>query len=697
MKIELYQVPHLLLDSSTYLGSLSQPTYEELNVNLNNLRRIELLLPLDKVNYNYIKVIESSNMYYYYILDNIRYHNGNQRYVDYRLDVFRTVKELSQGNIDLRLTKFSEILTFNDNEKESYFYKNQDIKLGAEKLEDTRGIRLQIHNNFEVNRRLNEIKWVYIWLQPKARVLEPGLDNFYQYKIDQGLVDKVIELRHDQFPLDSIQNYQSTTRPLYIPANAPWDQPWADDYIVGQLYKDITQNRYVRYEQERVGVWPFTAEVRRFVNVRNPVKRTVYLDNLANVSNQDLPNSAYCIVLPTKNISVFDQLGEVELSWSVDNVLPFIMDVGSDNNWISNMVDLKISNMPPIEFNNDKFVVNTYGSNGLRINVKGNSIEIPGFKGDIYTAKDSEYDTNDIYIPSLITKPEDLIKCAHSLPSSEMVSKSNLIYKKYYLSVFENRVELDLPKLMNDGATQLYLYEDIQPGRSSIILGFAPSVNGNIETLKYLIHSGSALSLDRDLSLPTFNSSYESYISNNKNFIKQAELSRNTQLQQGLINSGSQVLGASAVSLSMEAYNPANSMIRAAGSAANTLISYNAQKKQFGWSVENMKGAPGSYKNASTTTSMILTLMMGGYWLEVFTSNDFDKQLYDDTISEIGYNYYDMRFKLSEVFTLLNNQSSKSRGFIQGRLIGVDFSDHNLNILSYILNEELNKGVKIYT
>lgn len=680
MKLELYQVPHLLLNSSTYLGSLNQPVYYELNVNLNNLRNIKLILPVNYSNYNYIKVIDGGK-FYYYILDNFKYYNNDQVELDYRLDVVRTFSERRDGDLDVRLTKFSELIDFNNLQKESYFWKNQDIKLSGEIFKDKNDIIIDTNHSQEVREYLSETKWLYIWLQPKSAKADDGANVAYQYKLTQRISENTISVLDKDLPKekatwDKIQ--KSWTIGFATKVN------WPSNFIVGQIYYATDTQKYYEFRE-----WSgsSTSKYRMFFVLNNYENDNVwYIKDLNPLTNQFLPTSAYCIVLPTQTMYV-NYPGRSQRKWDANSFLNIILDGDKEESWLPNIIDMQISNMPPInlsEFN----ITKTYDY----LTITSDFYGLQGLHGTVEHYKSGEKQTLYDFIPALTYKLSEPIKYNSDFKLVDKINQETLIYNKHYLSMFENRVELDIPLLVNDNALQLYLYEDIQPGRSTVMLGFAPEKN----TLEYLIHSASTLLIDRDLSLPIFTTAYEQYVSTNKNFVKQAELSRNTQLQQGLVNSGSQVLGASAVSLSMESYNPSNTLVRAAGGAANTLIAYNAQKKQFNWSVDNMKSAPGNYKGASATTSIILTLMMSGYWIENYTSTEFDKHLYADVISEIGYDYFDMRFKLSEVLDKLNNGLSQSRGFIQGRLIGIDFEDYELNILSYILNEELIKGVKVY-
>ena len=685
MKIELYQVPHLLLNSSTYLGSLNQPVYYELNVNLNNLRNIKLILPVSYTNYNYVKVIDGSK-FYYYILDNFKYYNNDQVELDYRLDVVRTFSERRDRDLDVRLTKFSELISFNDLQKESYFWKNQDIKLSGDIFKDKNDVIIDTSHYKDVGEYLDETKWLYIWLQPKDTVSDKDTNVPYQYKLTQRISENVIDVLDVDIPKDTAtwdKFRKAWTIGNGLSASDVVD--WPTEFLIEQIYYATDTEKYYIFREWTSGS---TIRKRAFEELRDYNNDDVwYINNLKPVKNQFLPTSAYCIVLPTQTIYVHYPNGS-QRKWDANSFLTMILDGDKEDSWLPNLIDMQISNIPPIDLNNLLISKNAIGS----LNIASDIYGLQGFHGTVEYYRGNVEQTLHDFIPALTYKLSEPIKYKSDFKLVDKINQETLIYNKHYLSMFENRVELDIPLLINDNALQLYLYEDIQPGRSTIMLGFAPEEN----TLEYLIHSASTLLIDRDLSLPIFTTSYEQYVSSNKNFVKQAELSRNTQLQQGLVNSGSQTLGASAVSLSMESYNPSNTLIRATGGAVNTLIAYNAQKKQFNWSVDNMKSAPGNYKGASATTSIILTLMISGYWIENYTSTDFDKHLYKDVISEIGYDYFDMRFKLSEVLDKLSNGLSQSRGFIQGRLIGVDFKDYELNILSYILNEELIKGVKVY-
>lgn len=700
MRVEFYQVPLILLNNSSYLGELSTITDRDLNVNLNDLRSIELTLPRDYIKYNYIKIIDV-NYNYFFILDNHRYSGGNMVRIFYRIDILRTLKDFNDLDYPVRLNKYSGLLPL-ENKQSLYFWKNQSIKLGGNVVSDYIPIipPIKEHDPRE-NYILRGTDWIYIWLQPKPEMLEN--DIRYQYKFKRSHISlDVVEIITSQLPeLNQPYTMDFGTGISSFP-------PLLEQYGEGTILHDLDEDLYYVIKQKMNPKWQqILMNIRimtRWVEATvAPVDKVSYaITELNPIDNEGVSIPLYALVFPTTTLkyTYWNTNGDsVSLMWGINEILPYLNDPVSENSWANNIVDLKISKVPPIDLSD----VQT-SNHGLQPTISQKQLKPLGnLHHNVKKFNSEDFDINnlvenDIFIPSVLVKPSGLVEVESQFNLDTLeVNKESLIYDKYYLSVLEDRVELDVSLLKHNGAINLLYYEDITPGRSNVLLGYVPKGELN-EQIKYLIHSPSTLSLDRDLSLPLFTSDYSDYLSTNKNFMAQAELSRKTQLTQGLINSGAQTVGAAAVSLTMPGYNPINAVARAAGGVTSSIVTYQAQNKQFNWNLDNIKSSPGSYKAANSTLMTRFNLKQTSPWITKMTSSEFDIELYEQLLEEVGYEYFDYKFSLKTVLNNLLEDYNKPLGLIQGRLTGLGLIelDVDLSILLNILHEKLQEGIGVY-
>lgn len=692
----------------------------EVNIDLKNLRKFDLLLTYyDPENSswdgfnptisNYVRVEKLPGEYYYYILESYKYENGNQARHYYNLDIIRTLKEKGMLNHEFNVKRYTNVLPMTS-EQENYFWRNQGVKLNANVRESIDNAGIKYSNNDNVQRVWENIKWIYIWLQPRKKqtASEHDEDISYQYMFEKQILENIIDVISTALPLN--QEWRK----------AKWFEPQDPGfyaYPVGQLYKATDTNLYYRFIEERrvTGKNDFGMLIydtfRRFESVTDFNYSLVkyYLPDIPYVEITNLPNNLYCLVVPTVDIEVLGfwygggiipSYSQKIRSWSVDNILPYLFDIDSNNNWNNYIADIKISNLPPFDLNDSTIWMSTkYNSTQPQINmqlqdINDNFSPLKTLTDKTITVSDTQIEDTKIFLPFLRNKPAELLELEleNGLP---LVNKENTVYKKYMLSVVEQRVELDIPLLRNDNATHLYYYEDISPGRNNIMIGYAPRFENPKETIYYLIHSPNTIIMTRDTTLPIFTDAYQSYVASNKNFIQQAELQRNTQLQQALIQSGASLVGSAAVGLTMKEYNPTASVLNSVGGAVNAFIAKDAQEKNFRWSLENMKSAPGNYKAAAATLSFMLTLDIYDVWIETFRSNNFDIVMFDNIIVNLGFEYFDFPYRLSVV---LDNayQGVGQKRFLQGRLTGITFTPTlNMPLLN-ILQQHLEEGVNIF-
>lgn len=701
MRVEFHQVPIILLSNSSYLGNLTIITDKEVNVNLRDLRNIDLFLPKDYIKYNYIKVIDNDNSYFY-ILDNYRYESGDNVRLFYKIDIIRTLRNFNNLDYNIRLNKYSGEMNLSDKQK-NYFWNNQSIKLGGNILNDNVNVfPKRLETVISGPPLLQGMQWVYIWLKPRQEQLENQVRSQYKMrKVNMGDT-AVVDKPYTSIPNPNAEYFTTFSSNYY---SIEFGHDWFDNYPVGTVFKTVDPNSgnnifYVSKQkrnswfEQLLGVIMTT----RWVEVTTePINNEIYsITDMPVIDSGSISLPLHLLAFPVDNVRFYYNTDKW-YDWGIDNVLPYLNDPTAENDWADNIVDVKISSIPPFDVtlaatfvrDNEPCIMHSgYGNfPGMLHNVKR-------FDGTVVdTDKELE---NDIYIPSLAFKPSGLLEMESDFKiQNVIVNRNNTIYNKFYISVLEDRIELDIALLKHDNATKLVYYEDISPGRSNIMLGF--TVKGDNE-LRYLVHSPSTLSLDRDLSLPLFTSAYGEYLANNKNFMAQAELSRKTQLTTGLINSGAQGVGAAAVSLTMPGYSPINAVARAAGGAANSIITYKAQQQQFKWSLDNIKSSPGSYKAANATLITRYNLGLMFPWISKYTSTDFDIELYEQLVEEIGYEYFDYKFKLRDILTNLESNYNKPTAILQGRLVGLGVTemDAEITILLSVLNEKIQEGIQVY-
>ena len=709
MIVEFYQVPIIMLNNSSYLGNLAVVEDKEVNVNLKDLRNIDLFLPKEFVKYNYIKITDD-NQNFYYMLDNYRYDSGNNVRLYYKIDVLRTIKDFNNLEYNVRLNRYSGLLDFTE-EENNYFWDNQPNKLGTNIISKYYNLRNNKSESFSGTGEsvLSEMTWVYMWIQPKAEIVEGNIP--YNYKLTRGFRDEDLVTGNDnEFP-EVGQEYFIARTSSEIKF---FGHKFFDNYPTGTVFYNTDEDLYY-ISRSRKNSWFERYFLGVFVDyawvevITKPLAFETYsLSNLRMIEdNMTLP--LYTLVFPMDTIGVQNDVDmaytDKHLRWGIDEILPYISDPEVENTWVDNVVDIKISNVAPFDISkvlrrtiNNNYVIlkgslsnHEYGEipnlyNRVR-KFGGNSLDIA-----------NEID-NDLYIPMVIEKPSGLTQLDSDFDLEHLpIDKENMIENKFYLSLLESRIELDISNLKENKAYELYFYEDVSPGRSNLLVGYVPGDLEDSDKIRYLIHSPSTLSIDRDLSAPLFTAAYNQYLANNKNFIAQAELSRKTQLTQGLVNSGSQALGATSAAISMPGYNPSNAITRAAGGAINSIISYQAQEKQFRWQLDNIKNASGSYKSASATLNTIMNLHQIKPFISKYTSNTFDKKLYNQLVKEMGYEYFDYKFRLDKILNNLNNVYSEDVAYIQGRFTNANqaSTDMKLTILLRILNERLQEGIKVY-
>lgn len=723
MKVTFYRVGSIL-DSlySTYLGNLIEVETKEVNVDVGNISQINLLLPKECSQYNYIKVEIDARNNYYYMLETWNYYNGVMLKFKYNIDVIRTLKEKNALGHLANIGRYTNVLPMTESQT-TYFWKNQGNKLGANVIDDFTGLQVNYSDDSVVQELWSQVKWVYLWLQPRLpeiKSLPAGQQLRYNYKFKKTVVESPIgDLRHYRghphlFSLGADSGPGGSVRGKYgwTFANAnDWfayeENPFFSEFQVGALYVDSFDGSYYRfvetnkllYVRTNTGdfIWQLFP-VRQLASEANfSQAETDYYLNFGRTYTQDSPNNLYCVVLPLgRNVEVHRMDGQEihqKLSWNSNNLLNHLLDVNSENTWLDYIVDMKVSLLPP--FNN---------SDNVEFRRTGASTPLIVFKDNFSPLSDSTLRTvdpstdtlvdNTIFLPSLRYKPDEVVELKTNFKLPEL-SKETMIFKKYMLATVEERVELDLPLLKVDGANTLYFYDDIGPGRNNTIVGYAPSSMDVKGRVYYLLHSPSALVMSRDTSLPTFTPYYQTYLANNKNFMQQAELQRKTELTQALIQNGASFVGAAAVGMTTGGYNPAAAMIKSVAGGINAGIAHNAQKKNFMWGVENMKSAPGNYKSANSTLSLMLGLGVFEYWMETFDTNEFDKQVFNTLLDDVGYEYMEFEYRVDEVIG--DSLVTPGKKFLQGIITGITYMEDVDAALLNILRAKLESGVNIYT
>lgn len=736
MKLSFYQIPTLFVDNASYLGELIELENTEVNVDLRNISNISLLLPNEFEKYNYIKV-EYKNKDYFYLLDTWDYYNNEKLTFRYKIDIIRTLHESNHLSNEVTVQRSSTLLDMN-NKQLHYFWKNQSTKLGADLIKNYFDASPNYSPRDIVQRAWGNTKWVYVWLQPsiiKQATTTTGQIP-YQYYFDRSSREDYITVNSYEIPLNR-ETYRykwsilvGTKEGSFVMGSqsAPFGEgvSFWNDYPINQLYYVQDLNRWYRYEAYTRTDWVVlrgptgSKSVRLKVQGFRPeaefeqnIQRT-YFNDLPIVPLGDASTNLHCLVFPTKTITVERQiligvLGADIITktfyWGIENFLPYIFDVESENSWGPMIADIKISNVSPVFGDSKTYRLESDDGVNPKIiipaSVPGTSINDLAGLNTLYinnqaATVDGETitlispDNQNIIYPALRYKQEDLVELQSpfTLPTT---NKQNVVFKKYYLSIAEDRVELDIPLLNSDGATQLYMYDDIGPGRNNTIVGFANPDLPIQERIYYLLRSPSSLFLSRDNTLPIFTSSYAAYSADNKNFIQQAELQRKTALYQGLVSGSA---GASGSAITYE--NPAAGMLSATGEAANAVIRYQSEKKLFNWQLDNLKSASGSYKAASSTISLMLSLGLMRIWLEEYETDELDINIYNRLIDDIGFEYFDYSYTLSKIIEAML-QERNNKYYLQARLTGITapYEDISLPLIN-ILYDTLLKGVNIF-
>jgi len=670
---------------------------------MKNISRIDLLLDDKYQEYNYIKVARSETDNYYYYLDSMDFYNNQLWTFKYKIDILRTLKEKEMLSHDVNVARYSNLLDMTDQQK-AYFWNNQDTKLGANLIEDYKQTAIP-YDDSETNQKVwKNMKWLYIWLQPRITQSDDinGTPQIYQYKFTKRITESIITVtKESDLPI-----YKTFYKYKY-----PYDV-----YPKNQLYYITETNKYYRVV-EKIGWYQpeggdygslWWTKVFEVIDGFNTTDTTYYLHTIPTVAVPDVPNSLYCLVVPLSTVKVIRNYIESGIAkqtvkrWGASEIIPYLFDVGSDNNWNDYIVDFKISIMPPLELNNSfyQFVEaagaeeTPYPAVWIPRTIAGNDFS-PLKNLSEFTVKvvNNAFETPQVFFPFIKSKPNTIMEMESTFVFPEM-NKENIIQKKFYLSIAEQRQELDIANLYANNAKKLYYFEDIFPGRTNVMYGFAPEDLDIKERIYFLTHSPSTLFLDRDTSLPIFTSNYQSYLASNKNFVQQAQLQRSSELVQSLIGSGSSAVGATAVAQSLPGYSPYAAAANAAGKTVNALITYGVQTKQFHWAVDNMKAAPGNYKAATTTLSLMLPFDIFTPWIEVYKSNDFDIDIYNKLINDIGYEYFDFSYNLDEIiqnaFTGTDNKK-----FLQAILTGLTNNVAVNLALINILFVQLQEGINI--
>mgnify|MGYP001276820829 CR=1 FL=1 len=241
MKITFYQIAKLFPNNSTYLGELIELKTLEVNVDLSNISRINLLLDNDYQNYNYIKVAITENDYYYYFLETWTYYNSQKLKFQFKIDIIRTLQEKGLLNHEVNVLRYSNILEMTDEQK-AYFWKNQETKLSSAQIKKYDMARIKYSDDDEVQRVWGNMKWLYVWLQPKkTQSIELGGKPYvYQYSFTKQIKEHIIETTSDQLPLDLMAYNSAGSEPT----------PGWYDYPVGQVYYCTDTQKYYRFVQE---------------------------------------------------------------------------------------------------------------------------------------------------------------------------------------------------------------------------------------------------------------------------------------------------------------------------------------------------------------------------------------------------------------------------------------------------------------
>ena len=101
------------------------------------------------------------------------------------------------------------------------------------------------------------------------------------------------------------------------------------------------------------------------------------------------------------------------------------------------------------------------------------------------------------------------------------------------------------------------------------------------------------------------------------------------------------------------------------------------------------------HKAAAATVSFMLSLDIYDLWVETYTSNEFDIDLYNALINDVGFSYYNYQYSLQSI---INNAhvGSSDKKYLQAIITGFTNNPKpNLPLIN-ILTQQLQEGVNIY-
>jgi len=310
------------LDNSSYLGELVELAKIEANLNMQNISRISLLLDEIYQEYNYIRVKDGTNTYYYY-LESQEYYNNQKRKFWFNIDIIRTLYELEALNHNVNILKYSNVLDMTDQQK-AYFWNHQNVKVGANIVEDYKESFIPYSTHEATQTLWKKMKWLYIWLQPRTTQTD-DIAGMYQYDFTKQIKESIITVLESSLPLH-IKMGQ------YHPAY--------NTYAENQVYYTSDTQRYYRCIID----WEYQNAPNRFyfktfviVEDFNYTTTKYYLHSIPTVEVNNIPNNLYCLVVPMSEVIVVRNymdggtIKQKHLSWSADNILPYLFDVESEN------------------------------------------------------------------------------------------------------------------------------------------------------------------------------------------------------------------------------------------------------------------------------------------------------------------------------------------------------------------------------
>lgn len=138
---------------------------------------------------------------------------------------------------------------------------------------------------------------------------------------------------------------------------------------------------------------------------------------------------------------------------------------------------------------------------------------------------------------------------------------------------------------------------------------------------------------DEDNSMALYSSAWQQAVAQQKNFLQQKELSRQTGIGKGIISMvggiGSSILGGSfgaAVGISKMA------------EGGNMIVDAVYQRMQDDYTIDNMQSAPASIKNANSAPLLNLMTTEMGVYIELSAIIDAEKNVINDAMVKYGFN-----------------------------------------------------------